>query len=84
MRFRLRATVDQAIGVLVATRRLPPAAGFEVLREVSQHTNIKLHAVAEALIAWALGSPLPEPVGLELDAVVWRRSQRGQTPGQPE
>lgn len=33
------ATVDQAIAVLVATHRLPPAAGFEVLREVSQHTT---------------------------------------------
>jgi AmiR/NasT family two-component response regulator len=52
------ATVDQAIGVLAATRRIPPAAGFEVLREVSQHTNVKLHAVAEALIAWGLGQPL--------------------------
>ncbi|MEH0541596.1 ANTAR domain-containing protein [Streptomyces sp. B21-105] len=35
------ATVDQAIGVLVATYRLPPTAEFEVLREVSQHTNIQ-------------------------------------------
>ncbi|KQV99383.1 hypothetical protein ASD08_47405 [Streptomyces sp. Root369] len=78
------ATVDQAIGVLVATRRLPPAAGFEVLREVSQHTNIKLHAVAEALIAWGLGQPLPEPVDQELDAAVQRRSHRGQTPDRPE
>ncbi|WP_426567314.1 ANTAR domain-containing protein [Streptomyces canus] len=46
------ATVDQAIGGLVATHRLWPAAGFEVVREVSRHTNIKLHAVAKNLIAW--------------------------------
>ncbi|WSQ14971.1 ANTAR domain-containing protein [Streptomyces sp. NBC_01231] len=73
------ALVDQAIGVLVAAHRLPPSAGFEVLREVSQHTNIKLHTVAETLIAWALGQPLPEPVGQELDAAVQRRSHRENT-----
>ncbi|MFD3501925.1 ANTAR domain-containing protein [Streptomyces sp. NPDC058676] len=77
------ATVDQAIGVLVAAHRLPPTAGFEVLREVSQHTNIKLHSVAETLIAWALGQPLPEPVVLELDAAVHRRSHRGQPRASP-
>ncbi|MEU0061635.1 ANTAR domain-containing protein, partial [Streptomyces sp. NPDC006334] len=67
------ATVDQAIGVLVATHRIAPATGFEVLREVSQHTNRKLHAVAETVIGWALGQPLPEPVGQELDTAVQRR-----------
>lgn len=56
------ATVDQAIGVLTAIHQLPPGAGFDVLREVSQHTNTKLHTVAETVIAWALGQSLPEPV----------------------
>ncbi|WP_329237324.1 ANTAR domain-containing protein [Streptomyces canus] len=74
------ATVDQAIGVLAAIHRLAPAAGFEVLREVSQHTNIKLHTVAESVIARALGQPLPEPVGRELDAAVRRRSRRQDAP----
>jgi ANTAR domain len=69
------ATIDQAIGVLIAAHRLPPTAGFEVLREVSQHSNIKLHTVADALIAWALGRPLPKPLGQELDTAVQRRSQ---------
>ena len=78
------ATVDQAIGVLAATRRIPSAAGFEVLREVSQYTNIKLHTVAETVIACALGQPLPEPVDQELDAAVQRRSRRGQTPDRPK
>ncbi|MGW7259435.1 ANTAR domain-containing protein [Streptomyces sp. NPDC054834] len=78
------ATIDQAIGVLIATHRLPPAAGFEVLREISQRTNIKLHAVAETLIGWALGQPLPQPVGLELDAAVQRCSHRWKTSDQPE
>ncbi|MFD4879577.1 ANTAR domain-containing protein [Streptomyces sp. NPDC058420] len=74
------ATVDQAIGVLAAIHRLAPVAGFEVLREVSQHTNIKLHTVAEMVISWVLGQPLPEAVGQELDAAVQRRSRQRDTP----
>ncbi|MDQ0745896.1 AmiR/NasT family two-component response regulator [Streptomyces africanus] len=70
------ATVDQAIGVLAAIHRLAPAAGFEVLREVSQRTNIKLHTVAESVIARTLGQTLPEPVMRELDAAVHRRSRQ--------
>ncbi|MEV0471873.1 ANTAR domain-containing protein [Streptomyces prunicolor] len=77
------ATVDQAIGVLAAVHRIPPAAGFAVLREVSQHTNIKLHTVAENLIAWTLGSPLPEPVGQALDTAV-QRAHRGHVHDLPE
>ncbi|MGW0615692.1 ANTAR domain-containing protein [Streptomyces sp. NPDC002788] len=76
------ATVDQAIGVLTAIHRLAPASGSEVLREVSQRTSIKLHTVAESVIAWALGQPLPELVGRELDAAVHRRSrQQGASDG---
>lgn len=44
---RFLAVVDQAIGVVVAVHRIPPAVGFEMLREVAQHTDIKLHTVAE-------------------------------------
>ncbi|MCQ9130211.1 ANTAR domain-containing protein [Streptomyces hilarionis] len=78
------ATVDQAIGVLIAVHRLPPAAGFEVLREVSQHLNVKLHTIAVTLIRWALGhQPLPEPLGEQLDAALRRCSQH-DPPEQPE
>lgn len=77
------ATVDQAIGVLVATRRIRPDAGFDVLREVSQRTNVKLHTVAKAVVAWALGRPLPESVGRELAAVVERRSPHQGVPDRP-
>ncbi len=74
------ARVDQAIGVLIAIRRLAPTAGFEVLREVSQHTNTKLHTVAETVIAWALGQPLPEPAGRQLDAALQRCSHQQNAP----
>ncbi|WP_371666778.1 ANTAR domain-containing protein [Streptomyces sp. NBC_00289] len=56
------AVVDQAIGFLTAVYRLPPAAGLEVLREVSQHTDIRLLTVADTVITWALGVPTPQAV----------------------
>ncbi|TQJ36942.1 MULTISPECIES: ANTAR domain-containing protein [Streptomyces] len=71
------AVVDQAIGVLVVVHRIPPGAGFEVLREVSQHANIKLHTVAEMVIDWALGQPLPGTVERELGQAVQRTSDQG-------
>ncbi|MER5198927.1 ANTAR domain-containing protein [Streptomyces sp. NPDC002755] len=77
------ATVDQAVGVLAAIHRIRPAAGFEVLRQVSQQTNIKLHTVAEMVIAWALGQPLPQTVGHELGEAVQRRSRSADAPDQP-
>lgn len=64
------ATVDQAIGVLIAVHRLEPATGFDVLREVSQHTNIKMHTVAGLVIGWALGEALPASVARALDVAV--------------
>ncbi|MEU9269124.1 ANTAR domain-containing protein [Streptomyces sp. NPDC048251] len=77
------AAVDQALGVLIAAHRVPPGVGFEVLREVSQYTNIKLHTVAKALIDWALGQPLPEPVEENLGEAVQRHSRKGDNPDQP-
>ncbi|MFD9318718.1 ANTAR domain-containing protein [Streptomyces sp. NPDC060053] len=78
------AVVDQAIGVLVAVHRIPPAAGFEVLREVSQHTNVKLHTVAEMVIGWALGQSLPETVERALGQAVQRRSGQDGVLGRPQ
>jgi hypothetical protein len=70
------AVVDQAIGVLIAVYGLEPAAGFEVLREVSQRTNTKLHAIAATLIGWALGDPLPVQVRQELESAAQVRARR--------
>ncbi|WP_327328049.1 ANTAR domain-containing protein [Streptomyces sp. NBC_01210] len=47
---RSHAVVDQAIGVLMTAARTDADQGFTVLREVSQHTNIKLHRVAELIV----------------------------------
>ncbi|WP_327180652.1 hypothetical protein [Streptomyces sp. NBC_01334] len=59
-------------------------AGFEVLREVPQHTNNNLHTVAEALIGWALGQSLLEPVGQELGEAMQRHSDQEGAPDQPQ
>ncbi|MET8168797.1 ANTAR domain-containing protein [Streptomyces sp. NPDC005329] len=73
------ATVDRAIGVLIAVHGISPPAGLEVLSEVSQRTGIKLHSVAETLLGWALGQPLPEPVRQALNTAV-QRHMSGEAP----
>ncbi|MGX4694343.1 ANTAR domain-containing protein [Streptomyces sp. JNUCC 63] len=60
------AVVDQAIGALVAMGGIDRGEGFAVLREVSQHTNTKLSAVAEHVLKHAQGAALPDVVEGEL------------------
>ncbi|GAA3245473.1 hypothetical protein GCM10020256_72370 [Streptomyces thermocoprophilus] len=63
------AVVDQAIGMIVALGRMTPDQGWEVLKQVSQHTNTKLRNVAEMILVWG-GAPgsCPRPSGPS-----WRR-----------
>jgi GAF domain-containing protein len=46
-----RAVIDQAVGVLMATRRLAPQEAFEVMARESQNTNTKLRDVAAQIAA---------------------------------
>jgi response regulator NasT len=46
-----RAVIEQAKGVLMRDRACTANDAFEVLRELSQHSNRKLHAVAAAVVA---------------------------------
>ncbi len=69
------ASVERAIGVLLALHGVSPAAGFEVLYEVAQRTGIPLPSVAETLVACALGQPLPQPLDQELNAAVRRHTR---------
>ncbi|QPP07515.1 ANTAR domain-containing protein [Streptomyces bathyalis] len=48
---RTRPAIDQAKGVLMAAYSLTPDEAWEVLVTVSQHTNTKLHVVAEGITA---------------------------------
>ncbi|MFF0190815.1 ANTAR domain-containing protein [Streptomyces sp. NPDC005244] len=61
------AVIDQAIGVLLAVGELTPDQGWNVLREVSQHTNIKLRHVSELLIDWARTGNLCTDIRTELE-----------------
>ncbi|MEU6217695.1 ANTAR domain-containing protein [Streptomyces sp. NPDC047022] len=61
------AVVDQAIGMLVALGHVTPDQGWEVLREVSQHANIKLRNVAEMILIWGRGGNLPDHVRVLLE-----------------
>ncbi|WP_448319783.1 ANTAR domain-containing protein [Streptomyces sp. CO7] len=73
------AVVDQAIGSLVALARVTPDQGWAVLKEVSQHTNVKLRQVAEAVLLWARTGDLPEEIRTALDeALISRRAPAGR------
>ncbi|MFF4152059.1 ANTAR domain-containing protein [Streptomyces sp. NPDC001651] len=66
------AIVDQAIGVVVAYGGVRPGTAWDVLKEVSQHTNTKLREVAELVVRWPHEGRLPEDVRTALTAAVSR------------
>ncbi|MVO88751.1 ANTAR domain-containing protein [Streptomyces sp. p1417] len=68
------ATVDQAIGVILAVGQLTPAHGWDVLKEVSQNTNIKLRHIAELIVTWGRTGELPSEVRSQLESSIDRRS----------
>jgi len=61
------AVVDQAIGMMVALGRVTPDEGWAVLKDVSQHTNIKLRNVAELILLWGRNGQLPPDIRAELE-----------------
>ncbi|MFJ3235629.1 ANTAR domain-containing protein [Streptomyces sp. NPDC086787] len=77
------AVVDQAIGMVVALGRVTPDEGWEVLKEVSQHTNIKLRNVAELILVWGRTGGMPAQIRAELEDALDRFGP-SQVPGPPE
>lgn len=55
-----RAVIDQALGILMVTRKISAHEAFEILRHTSQTTNRKVSAIAAELIETMTGHP-PEP-----------------------
>src|SRR5580700_12172246 len=55
-----RAVIDQAIGVLMAQRRITATEAFAILRTTSQNRNIKLRAFAAQIVEGASAQP-PQP-----------------------
>ncbi|MFF5145015.1 ANTAR domain-containing protein [Streptomyces sp. NPDC013157] len=76
------AVVDQAIGMVVALGRVTPDEGWEVLKEVSQHTNIKLRNVADLILIWGRTGDMPAEIRAEL-AEALERYGPTQIPGAP-
>ncbi|MEU6497566.1 ANTAR domain-containing protein [Streptomyces sp. NPDC046984] len=60
------AVVDQAIGVIVAVARMTPDRAWDVLRETSMSTNIKLRHVADLVITWGAAGELATDIREEL------------------
>ncbi|MEU3829224.1 ANTAR domain-containing protein [Streptomyces sp. SID486] len=74
------AVVDQAIGMIVALARVTPDRGWEVLKEVSQHTNIKLRHIAELILIWGRRGEIPADVRVALEDALDRLGPT-QVPG---
>jgi GAF domain-containing protein len=56
-----RAVIDQALGILMVTRRITSHDAFEVLRHASQTTNRKVSVIAAELIETMTGHPPMPP-----------------------
>ncbi|WP_415937201.1 ANTAR domain-containing protein [Streptomyces sp. 039-1] len=67
------ATVDQAIGALLVLGRIGPEDSWDVLRETSQHTNRKLHVIADEVLAFGRGGTLPDDIRAALEAALAKR-----------
>jgi hypothetical protein len=58
---RHRAVIDQAMGVVAARTGLTPEEGFELLRTASMRSNVKLHTLAQRVVAAARRRGAPGP-----------------------
>jgi anti-anti-sigma factor len=65
-----RPVIDLARGVLMASFALSPEDAWSVLVDVSQHTNTKLHQLAEELVDSVNGTPLPEHLQQRISTAV--------------
>ena len=55
-----RATIDQAIGILMARRGVTAAEALASLQQTSQSTNVKVNVLAQRLIDEAVGRTRPD------------------------
>ncbi|MEO3763852.1 ANTAR domain-containing protein [Streptomyces sp. B5E4] len=73
-----RPVIDQARGMLIAVLGAHEDEAWHVLLETSQHANVPLRHVAEALIASAAGRPIPEDVRIPLRNTMNKVRRHGQ------
>ncbi|MEV6858781.1 ANTAR domain-containing protein [Streptomyces microflavus] len=60
------AVIDQACGVLMAWTRCSPQEARGKLVHISQHANVKVRLVAEAVVAAAQGGKVPPEINRHL------------------
>jgi anti-anti-sigma factor len=66
-----RPPIDLARGMLMASFHLTPEQAWQVLVTTSQHSNTKLHQIADALLETADGhTPLPDPLADHLTTAI--------------
>jgi hypothetical protein len=66
---RTRATIEQAMGVLIVSHRCAPQQAFKILVGLSQQHNVKLHRLAQLLVRLAAHVPPDRLESLLLRAV---------------
>ncbi|MFI8067201.1 ANTAR domain-containing protein [Streptomyces sp. NPDC086033] len=77
------AVIDHAIGVVIGLGGLRSDQGFQVLRDISQHTNIKLRQVSEQIVDWVHDGELSDEVraALERALITARTPEDGRRDG---
>ncbi|MGW7259304.1 ANTAR domain-containing protein [Streptomyces sp. NPDC054834] len=73
-----RPVIDMARGVLMAGFGCQPEEAWEILVTVSQHANVKLREVVEAVTSAATGKPMPTLLQEDLATAV-QAWQAGRT-----
>jgi hypothetical protein len=76
-----RATIDQARGILVGRYRISPEQAFNVLVRWSQHRNIKLRIIAEAVVGVSHDGPDAPEVDPDLRRWLEQQLARPAAPG---
>ncbi|MER5436010.1 ANTAR domain-containing protein [Streptomyces sp. NPDC002588] len=77
-----RPVIDLARGILMASFALSAEDAWRVLVEASQHTNTKLHHLAQELVSAVHGAPPADAVQEQVAAAVAKvRSEPGRTDG---
>ncbi|MEU9382871.1 anti-sigma factor antagonist [Streptomyces sp. NPDC048279] len=71
-----RTNIDIARGMLMSSFRLTTSQSWQVLVTASQHTNTKLHMIADAVVRTSEGQTLPGPLAGQLAAAVQTHSAR--------
>ena len=72
--------IEQAKGTVMGQQRCRPEEAFDLLRRISQPTNIKLRVLAAQIVEYASSSDLGNVTPITAGAARYRRSGLGARP----